>query len=227
MNNYQDTFERVEHKYLLTKQQAEQFYLLIEDMIKPDIFPKYSLYNIYYDSDNYDMISKSIEKPMYKEKLRLRSYGPIQKDGYMYLEMKKKYQGIVYKRRIQIDCSDPKVDTSQIGQELVHMQKFYDASQKVFIAYDREAYSGIEESDVRITFDTNIRYRFDHLNLKDDDHDRHLLNDDQVLLEIKVMNRYPLWLTHALSTLHLTRTSFSKYGTIYSTLLKERGTLHV
>ncbi len=100
---YIETFERVEHKYLLTISQAKQLYELIEDYIQPDIYPHYSLYNIYFDSEDYQMISKSIEGPIYKEKLRIRSYGDIQNNDFIYVEMKKKYDGIVYKRRIQVD----------------------------------------------------------------------------------------------------------------------------
>lgn len=224
---YTETFERVEHKYLLTKKQANKLFDLIQDHIEPDVYPRYTLYNIYYDSDDFQMISKSIEGPQYKEKLRVRSYGEVDEDGFIYLEMKKKYDGIVYKRRIQIPSVTETANSFQIKKELAYMKDFYQADKKVFIAYDRVAYAGIHESDVRITFDTNIRYRFDHLKLSDVYEDKYLLNDDQVLLEIKVMNRYPLWLTHALSSLKLTRTSFSKYGTIYSKVLEERGTKHV
>lgn len=224
---YTETFERVEHKYLLTKQEANQLFELIKDHIVEDVYPRYTLYNIYYDSDDYQMIRKSIEGPQYKEKLRLRSYGEVKDDGFMYLEMKKKYDGIVYKRRIQIPSINETSNSSQIKKELQYMKDFYEAKEKVFIAYDRIAYSAKKESDVRITFDTNIRYRFENLKLTDIYDDNYLLNDDQVLLEVKVMNRYPLWLTHALSALKLTRTSFSKYGTIYAQAIHKKEVIHV
>lgn len=224
---YTETFERVEHKYLLTKQEANQLFELIKDHIVEDVYPRYTLYNIYYDSDDYQMIRKSIEGPQYKEKLRLRSYGEVKDDGFMYLEMKKKYDGIVYKRRIQIPSINETSNSSQIKKELQYMKDFYEAKEKVFIAYDRIAYSAKNESDVRITFDTNIRYRFENLKLTDIYDDNYLLNDDQVLLEVKVMNRYPLWLTHALSSLKLTRTSFSKYGTIYAQAIHNKEVIHV
>lgn len=224
---YTETFERVEHKYLLTKQEANQLFNLIKDHIVEDVYPRYTLYNIYYDSDDYQMIRKSIEGPQYKEKLRLRSYGEVKDDGFMYLEMKKKYDGIVYKRRIQIPSINETSNSSQIKKELQYMKDFYEAKEKVFIAYDRIAYSAKKENDVRITFDTNIRYRFENLKLTDLYDDNYLLNDDQVLLEVKVMNRYPLWLTHALSALKLTRTSFSKYGTIYAQAIHKKEVIHV
>ncbi len=223
--NYIDTFERVEHKYLMTIQQAEQFYQKIEPYIQPDIYPSYKLYNIYYDAMDYCMISRSIEGPIYKEKLRIRSYGELENNPYIYVEMKKKYNGIVYKRRIQIPTSQMQTifqNDSQIGKEITYMQKFYDADKKVFIAYDRHAFQAKQEADVRITFDTNIRYRLDHLELNDAYKDISLLNAQQVLVEVKVMHRYPLWLTHVLTEMHIQRTSFSKYGTIYANIIKER-----
>lgn len=223
--DYIETFERVEHKYLLTINQTKQLYELIQEHIKEDIYPHYSLYNIYYDSDDYQMISKSIEGPRYKEKLRVRSYGDISNNGFIYVEMKKKYNGIVYKRRIQVDrkqfntCFE---NQSQIGKEITYLKQFYQANQKVFISYDRYAFFARKEKDVRITFDTNIQYRLDELCLTKRESDQSILDKDKVLLEIKVMDRYPLWLIQALSQLKLQRTSFSKYGTIYTNIIKER-----
>lgn len=227
--NYIDTFERVEHKYLMSTKQAHQFYEQIEQYIQEDIYPFYSLYNIYYDSDDYRMISHSVEGPLYKEKLRIRSYGDIRNNAYVYAEMKKKYNGIVYKRRIQIPVTQIKEAMNsdlQIGKELAYMKDFYNAKEKVFIAYDRYAFVAKNEKDVRITFDTNIRYRLDHLELTDDAEDISLLEKDTVLVEIKVMDRYPLWLLNALHAVNATRTSFSKYGKIYTNIIQER-TQHV
>lgn len=114
----------------------------------------------------------------------------------------------------------------QIGKELAYMKDFYNAKEKVFIAYDRYAFVAKNEKDVRITFDTNIRYRLDHLELTDDAEDISLLEKDTVLVEIKVMDRYPLWLVNALHEVNATRTSFSKYGKIYTNIIQER-TQHV
>lgn len=225
---YIDTFERVEHKYLLTKNQAEDFYKEIHMYLKNDIYPQYALHNLYYDASDNIMIRRSIEGPYYKEKLRIRSYGEPSSDSFVYLEMKKKYAGIVYKRRIQLkeyevnDFFENKLYTNeQIGNEIKYMKEFYDARPKMFIGYDRRAFAGIYEPDVRITFDTNIRYRLDHLSLHDDHKDEYLLNDEQVLMEIKVMNRYPLWLSQTLTKMKINRTSFSKYGEIYTNILRQ------
>lgn len=219
--DYISTFQRVEHKYLLSRQQADMFYQSIQSHVQKDRYPQYSLFNVYYDSCDYQMISKSIESPKYKEKLRVRTYG--ENCPFLYVEMKKKYEGIVYKRRIERKIEDSSLlDYSQIGKELSYMFQHYDARPKVFIAYERKAFQAVDEADVRITFDTDIRYRLDHLELSDAYEDVHLLDKDSVLVEIKVMDRYPLWLIHALSVLQVQRTSFSKYGTIYTNIIKEK-----
>ncbi len=211
-----DTFKRVEHKYLITQDDKIQFLNMISEFIKEDAYPKYSLHNIYYDSEDYIMIRKSIEGLNYKEKLRVRSYGNPT-DTNVYFEIKKKYDGIVYKRRTS------KNDTNnQVMHEISYMKDFYDAKPKLFISYDREAYAGSKEKDVRITFDTNIQYRVDDLSLYGSNEDISLFQNNEVLMEIKVMDRYPLWLTKALSSLNIQRTSFSKYGTIYKKMMQER-----
>lgn len=227
---YTDTFQRVEHKYLLERQEANELYKLIKDHLVDDVYPSYSLHNVYYDSADNVLIRRSLEGPCYKEKIRVRSYGEPDSDKPAYIELKKKYDGIVYKRRIQVkegeinECmaKDHELN-SQIGNEIAYVRDFYDVQAKMFIGYDRRAFAGKDEDDVRITFDTNIRYRLDHLSLHDDHPDEYLLDKNKILMEIKVMDRYPLWLSHALNKMKLTRTSFSKYGTIYAHLIeKER-----
>ncbi len=211
-----DTFKRVEHKYLINQELKDKFLKEIQGNIKEDIYPKYSLHNVYYDSKDYTMIRKSIEGLNYKEKLRVRSYGNPT-DTNVYFEIKKKYDGIVYKRRVSIDD-----EHSQVMHEINYMKDFYDARPKLFISYDREAYAGVHENDVRITFDTNIQYRSNDLSLYASQDETRLFQHDEVLMEIKVMDRYPLWLIEALSSLNIQRTSFSKYGTIYTKMMQER-----
>ncbi len=211
-----DTFQRVEHKYLITQEDKDKLLDVIFEHIQEDAYHRYSLHNIYYDSNDYIMIRKSIEGLNYKEKLRVRSYGNPS-DTNVYFEIKKKYDGIVYKRRVPIDDSN-----SQVMHEINYMKDFYDAKPRLFISYDREAYAGVKEKDVRITFDTNIQYRVDGLSLYDSRNDISLFQNNEILMEIKVMDRYPLWLIEALSSLNIKRTSFSKYGTIYKKMMQER-----
>ncbi len=222
---YIDTFARVEHKFMITKAQAEEITGMIGDHLKDDAHPQYTLHNIYYDSPDSQMIAASLEHPMYKEKLRLRSYGDPVEGMPVFAEIKKKYDGIVYKRRTMLDLDDAerfldhrdrRYVKDRTGAEISFMLERYSAERKLYISYSRRAYAGKQEADVRITFDTDIRYRTDHLDLFARTEDKPLLDEDQVLMEVKVMNRYPLWLTDALTEMHICRTSFSKYGKIYT-----------
>ena len=160
-------FERYEKKYRLT---AEQQRLILEGMrpyMKKDAYGAYTICNIYYDTDDWRLIRASLEKPVYKEKLRVRSYGVPEENGRVFVELKKKYDGVVYKRRITTEAREAAPFLAgavpnghgQIGQELLWFQQRYGAKPRVFIAYDRLAFAGIDDSELRITFDTNLRWR--------------------------------------------------------------------
>ncbi len=219
----QNSFERYEKKYFLTPEQ----YILLKDKIieniKPDDYPQYTLCNIYYDTEDFRLIRKSLEKPIYKEKLRLRSYGVPENDTRVFVEIKKKFDGVVYKRRVMMPVSETRTflgqenfeNGHQISNEIAYFQHLYKAKPKVFIAYDREAYRGMENPDLRITFDTNLRYRLRNLDLCAGDYGDPIVDTDKILMEIKIPGACPLWLSSILSELKIYPTSFSKYGECY------------
>lgn len=219
-------FERVEKKYMLTREKYNLLLEAIEPYMCADSYGKHTIGNIYYDTDTYELIRHSIEKPKYKEKLRLRSYGIPMEDSKVYLEIKKKYDGIVYKRRISLTLAEaeaylnegmrPEKD-SQILREIDYFVSFYKPKPKLYLAYDRIAYFGKEDKEVRITFDHNIRSREDALSLGAGDQGIPLLEDDKYLMEIKVPGAMPIWLAEILSKLEIYPSSFSKYGNIYKT----------
>ena len=169
----QTVFKRVEKKYLLTEEQYNNLIKECGDNITADEFGLHTVCNIYYDTNDYELVRKSIEKPVYKEKVRLRSYDTPNGDTKVYLELKKKYDGIVYKRRITLPLNEAtkylenkKIEKDdQISREINYVLNSYDLLPKVYLAYDRKAYYGDESSDLRITFDTNIRSRVDDVNL--------------------------------------------------------------
>jgi SPX domain protein involved in polyphosphate accumulation len=161
-------FKRVEKKYLLTANVYEDLILRLAPFIERDSYGLHTICNIYYDTERYDLIRNSIEKPKYKEKLRLRSYGIPTADSRVFLEIKKKYKGTVFKRREEMTLFETQEllengsfpeKKSQILNEIEYFLKFYHPEPKLFLAYDREAYSGKEDSSLRITFDRNIRSR--------------------------------------------------------------------
>lgn len=227
-----DVFQRVEKKYLMTAETYQLFQKEIQDYMQADQYGLHTICNIYFDTISDELIRNSIEKPVYKEKLRLRSYGIPNYNSQVFLEIKRKYKGIVYKRRVAMTLKEasyylehgirPKND-SQILKEIDYFIKFYKPIPKLYLAYDRVAFFGKEDNNIRMTIDANIRSRKDDLALEQGDRGELLLEQDMYLLEIKVPNAYPIWLAEILSKLEIYPISFSKYGNIYKqNLLKEK-----
>lgn len=224
-------FQRIEKKYLLDSVQYEKLLKAIEPYMAVDEYGLSAICNIYFDTENDELIRTSIEKPPYKEKLRLRSYGVPGPEDKVYLEIKKKYDAIVYKRRISLTLKEaedyllrgirPSKD-SQILREIDYFIRFYQPLPRLYLAYDRTAYFGLEDKDFRMTFDSNIRSRRDDLFLEHGDYGAPLYEKEYYLLEIKAAGAYPLWLAGALSELEIFPVSFSKYGTIYKKEVAEK-----
>lgn len=223
-------FERIEKKYLISE---KKFNIILERIGSNMAIDKYGIHticNIYYDTDTYELIRNSIEKPNYKEKLRLRSYGIPRNNDNVFLEIKKKHDSTVFKRRISLTLKEaenymkqgirPHIN-SQILNEIDYFINFYNPKEKIFIAYDRIAMYGKEDKNLRITFDMNIRSRLNDLSLGKGDYGNPLYNDNIYLMEIKTSTSFPLWLTKILSELEIYSISFSKYGSIYKQLLNE------
>ena len=225
-----EVFNRYEHKYLLDKDTFERVIKIMDehmviDSHNPNHRP-YTISNIYFDTPDDYLIRTSLGKPEYKEKLRLRSYGVPKENSKVFLEIKKKYKGIVNKRRTALTLSEaygftktgksPELKeymNKQVISELEYFLKVYDLSPKLYLAYDRIAYFEKDNSDLRISFDMNIRSRRYDLALEHGDYGEKLLPHDVYLMEIKTSLAKPLWLTNMLSELDIKRVSFSKYGT--------------
>lgn len=222
-NKIQYSFERFEKKYFITPAQHAILLERIRQYMKEDDFGKYTVCNIYYDTEDWKLIRASIEKPVYKEKLRVRSYGVPMADDKVFVELKKKFDGVVYKRRVttKSDLVDsllynsPNINASQIEKEIKWFQNFYHLSPKVFIGYDRTAFAGIYTPGLRITFDANMRWRTNDLNLQLGDDGNPLISSGKILMEIKFEQAAPLWLSRLLSEMEIFPTTFSKYGTCY------------
>lgn len=218
------TFKRMEKKYLMSAWQYEQFLEKTKTYLQLDRYGLHTICNIYYDTDDYELIRRSIEKPTYKEKLRLRSYGIPSKQDEVFLEIKKKWKGVVYKRRVSLPLEEAKQylengqelhNNGQIEKEIDYFVKFYQPKPKMYIAYDREAFYGKEDENVRVTIDRNIRSREDNLQLESGDFGDLLLEENLYVMEIKINAAIPMWLVGILSELEIYPMSFSKYGNIY------------
>lgn len=230
----QCSFQRFEKKYLLAQTQYAALLNRMSPYMQPDEYGRYTICNIYYDTDNYQLIRASLEKPVYKEKLRMRSYGVPGDGDPVFVELKKKYHGEVYKRRAVMEAAEavdylagtarPRQE-GQICHEIDWFLASYHPTPKAFIAYDREALAGRDNPDLRITFDTNLRWRNSDLDLRCRDHGELLLPREQILMEIKIPGASPVWLSHLLSELKVFPVSFSKYGTCYRQHLLEQKTI--
>ena len=235
-------FKRHELKYLVDARQRACVETAFSGRMIPDEHGESTICNIYYDTPDYRLIRRSLEKPVYKEKLRLRSYGMVDDDTKTFLELKKKYKGVVYKRRISIEYDEAyrilgeggRLDgKSQIEREINYFLDYYgDIVPAVYLCYDRTAYFAEEDTDLRITFDRNILWRTEDIDLRSEPGGQPILDEGYSLMEIKAAGAMPLWLVEILNENCIRQTSFSKYGMAYMTMLKnemctKRGAVNV
>ena len=250
MENYQAVFKRKEIKYLLSSEERNALLPILEAHMEPDAFAHSSISNLYYDTPDFRMIRRSLEKPMYKEKLRLRSYGTPENTSTVFPEIKKKAMGIVYKRRISLpyqeavsflsgqqiastDMCDGTTrqiastdtcdgTTQQILHELDWMLASYEnLVPRVFLSYERDSYKGVSDPSLRLTLDQDILFRTDRLDLREGAFGEAILLPDQTLMEVKISNAAPLWLAQALSEIGIFPVSFSKYGRAYERICRD------
>ena len=231
--NYQTTFKRYELKYLLTPAQKALILQVMQPHMALDRYGRTAIRNIYFDTENFRLIRRSLEKPAYKEKLRIRSYRAVGPCDDVFVELKKKYRSVVYKRRLvlpqdtAVSCFRTGTSLpvhSQIASEIDYFRSYYrPLFPTVFLSYEREAYAPLEDGDFRVTFDENILYRTHHFSLSSELRGTPLLSPGQTLMELKTSGGIPLWMSHALTVGRIYQTSFSKYGSAYQNLLAQGG----
>ena len=226
---YQNVFQRYELKYILSREQFARILAAMEAYMVPDRYGATTIRNLYFDTENFRLIRHSIEKPTYKEKLRLRSYCRAEEDTTVFAELKRKSAGVVYKRRLGLpekaamawlaEGVSPQPE-SQISREIDYFLQFYGTLRpRVFLAYTRLALYGKVDPAFRVTFDRDILCRREDLSLRSEAYGTALLPPDQVLMEIKCAGGIPMWLTEILSREKIYKTSFSKYGMMYQTVI--------
>ena len=234
-----EVFNRYEHKYIIDRETFEKVLKVMDEHMEIDSHnlnhTPYTIANIYFDTDDDFLIRESLSKPEYKEKLRLRAYGVPHGDTKVFLEIKKKFNGIVNKRRTKLKLFEaytfvssgiiPEIKdymNKQVLSEIEYFLKIYDVKPKLYLAYDRIAYFEKGNADLRISFDMNIRSRRYDLRLEDGDYGEKLLDGDYYLMEVKTSLAKPLWLTHMLSDYGIKRNRFSKYGTEFKNMINHR-----
>ena len=232
---------RKEIKFMLSLEQYEALLVEVKKYMDPDKFciggKDYGIYNLYYDTPDDYLIRTSLEKPKYKEKLRLRSYySPAAPSDKVFLEIKKKVNGIVTKRRVTMTLAESDAYMLQ-RQKPVDLQKYlqkqifaeldvflntYPVAPKQYISYQRSAWFGKDDPDFRLTFDRDITERRYDLSLGLPSYGAKIISPDQRLMEVKIAGAMPLWLSQALSRLKIYKISFSKYGTAYSRYIRNK-----
>lgn len=234
------TFKRYEIKFVMTKEQAEMIQQAMrEHRMELDPFCKkhgsYMIYNVYYDNENLDVIHQSLAKPLYKEKLRMRAYNvPVKRDDMVFLELKKKINGIVVKRRATLCYADAVTflengaipenldyEDRIVLEEIAQFQLRYHTKPAVYISYERTAWFAKDNADFRISFDQGILTRRHSVTLADYDYGVELIDSDYRVMEVKIIDQMPIWLCNMLSEMGIYKTAFSKYGYEYKKHLAE------
>ncbi len=224
MKPYIFTFERIEKKYRINALQKERLISLFHDRLDADSHGKSTICSLYLDTPDFLLIRNSIDAKVYKEKLRIRSYGRVTPDGNIFFEIKKKLCGVVYKRRVLLPLDDAflyidsgqKPLESQIMSEIDYAMRYYrQPKPTMMVMYEREAYFGKAEPDLRITFDSHIRYRTADLSPEFVCYGTEILPDGELVMEIKTAGAMPLWLSRILDRERIFPSSFSKYANSY------------
>ncbi len=233
---FKDKFQRIETKYVISKETLADLLQEFEAYMAEDEHAYSTIGNLYYDTPTYQMIRESLEKPYFKEKLRVRTYDAApQADSQVFLEIKKKVRKVVYKRRIATElltaeqylAGESKLEDSQIKQEIEWLCERYGGVQPMmYIYYNRYSLKGLEDSNVRITIDYDVAYRTKNLSLLAGKDGKNLLLDNHVIMEIKVPGAYPLWLVEILDRHHVFPKSFSKYGVAYKKTTDYKGEIN-
>lgn len=220
-------FTRIEKKYVLSQKQHSAIMPILWEHMRLDVFGRSTVGSIYYDTPDSRIVRMSIEKPIYKEKIRLRCYNTPDDHGEAFVELKKKYKGIVYKRRIQMDYIDalaflngngkmPTGKDEQIGKEIAYCLEFYEGMRPACCLFcDRLALVDKVDANLRLTIDSNLRYRTNDLDLRHGSYGKQLIPSENYVMEIKTAFAMPLWMTGLLDENEIYPTSFSKYGTAY------------
>ena len=226
---FKTVFSRCEYKYLITQEQKERLLSCMAPYMKGDQYGRSTIRNLYFDTDDYLLIRRSIDKPMYKEKLRVRSYQTATDHSPVFVELKKKFNSVVYKRRLALPEQQamdwllrgiPPKEQNQIFKEIDYALSFYKTLKPaVFLSYEREAFFGKDNPDFRVTFDQKVLCRTHDLSLQCPVAGEPVLDPDKIIMEIKCAGGIPLWMVKALSQEKLYKSSFSKYGTAYQTMI--------
>lgn len=251
VRSVQSTFARKEKKYLLSPTQFDSLMGEIGDRLEEEPFGRSKVSSLYYDTPSFELIGRSLEKPLYKEKLRIRAYGEYDPAAAVFVELKKKFKGIVYKRRVQMSeraaylfmggrpygqvcrayplgegertsCVSAQAE-EQIAREVeACIHRHPGLVPSMMVVVDRLPLHTVDGSDVRITFDIDARYRCEGLAFSQRLAGDPIFPGGEVVMEVKCQAAYPLWLVRALDRVEAYCRPCSKYGTAYRLMWSDR-----
>lgn len=221
----QEVFKRYEKKYLLTEAQYSSLMLVLNGMMDMDGYGRHTICNIYLDTPEYELIRTSIEKPAYKEKVRLRCYGSgIDDSSPVFVELKKKYESVVYKRRLEMTLETARKYLyyginpgcqGQIFKEVDYTVRRYGLRPMAYISYEREAFTCPMDPELRVTFDREILGHLGELDLRVEPYGKCILPREMILMEVKIPGSMPVWMSRILAERGIFPVSYSKYGVFY------------
>ena len=242
-----DTFERKETKYLLTPMQYIQFRALAEGHMAPAEYHESDVMSVYYDTPDDLLVNRSIAGGKYKEKLRVRAYGrgETTPETPVFIEIKKKFKGVTYKRRV--NCTQAAADAFlggmdyeqaidtwpladaqaqdaahgrialQIAGEIAWMRDHYDGlAPRMDVRTHRLSFVDADDPELRITFDADVSWR-----KAGSSREHSLFANGERILEVKCAQAYPMWLVAVLNECGARPQSVSKYGRAYQAAMAE------
>ena len=225
-----EIFSRREQKYLITQWQYLQLVENILPYMRPDKYGvegRYSVTSLYFDNDDQDIYFETKNKLKYRQKLRLRVYDDTDRNGTAFFEVKQKHNKVVNKRRLVMPLSEAyrylnndaeelssyETSNGQVLKEIDHFKRFYDLQPEMIVSYNRHAFHGVTDPELRITFDLDLKCRNEDLALENGSYGHNFIDENLVVLEVKVNDSVPLWLTRHLQDLDCEQRSASKFCT--------------
>jgi len=219
-------FERIEKKFWMSRAQYEALRPVLEAHTEGDAYGESTILNIYYDTPDFALIRRSIERPFFKEKLRLRSYGIPGEEDRVFVELKRKLDGIGYKRRVSLPFKEAKRllrgeavegKDPQVIAEIAEFVERYRPRAAACLSYRRFARTDLEDPELRITIDTKLRWRTEDAENPSEEGMQPIMADDsRVLMEVKCLRGIPPWLLTEMSRLRIYQAPFSKIGEAFT-----------
>ena len=227
-------FERREFKYFVPNKLLGDLRMRFLQYMEHDPYcagrehNQYCVRSVYLDTDNLLFYHEKIEGLKIRKKLRVRVYNDIEAKSPAFLEIKRKFENTVFKERVKISL--PETVTLMNGANLqildedtsfseaatlgkfLYLKKRLNLRTKVLVTYEREALMGLDDPNLRVTFDINPR-SFPNPRLEDIYREDDLIcfSKHAFILEVKFNGRMPVWIRNIIRDYRLHLQAISKY----------------